>query len=91
MFKGVSKEVKDEVLEKIRSGTPVAKVGEQYGISSKTIYGWLKKTVTEPVSIRELQKLRKENAALKEIIGVLTIEKEGFKKKATGRGAYYDG
>jgi len=85
MFKGISKEVKDEVLEKIRSGTPVAKISEQYGISDKTIYAWLKRTVTEPVSLRELQKLRKENAALKEIIGVLTVEKEMIKKKTNGR------
>lgn len=85
MFKGIAKEVKDEVLEKIKSGIPVGEISEQYGISSKTIYTWLKKGVTEPVSIRELQKLRKENAALREIIGVLTIEKEKIKKKAEGR------
>lgn len=85
MFKGIAKEVKDEVVEKIKSGIPVGKISEQYGISSKTIYTWLKKGVTEPVSIRELQKLRKENAALREIIGVLTIEKEKIKKKAEGR------
>ncbi|MBI3887864.1 helix-turn-helix domain-containing protein [Candidatus Microgenomates bacterium] len=85
MFKGISKEVKDEVLEKIKSGIPVGKISEQYGISNKTIYTWLKKGVTEPVSIRELQKLRKENAAMREIIGMLTIEKEKIKKKAEGR------
>jgi len=85
MFKGISKEIKDEVLEKIRSGIPVAKISEQHGISAKTIYTWLKKGVTEPVSIRELQKLRKENAAMREIIGMLTIEKEKIKKKAEGR------
>ena len=85
MFPGVSKEVKDEILENIRSGIPVGKISDQYGVSDKTIYNWLKKTVTEPVSLRELQKLRKENAALKEIIGILTIEKEKIKKKAEGR------
>lgn len=85
MFKGIAKEVKDEVLEKIRSGTTVGKISEQYGISNKTIYTWLKKGVIEPVSIRELQKLRKENAAMREIIGMLTIEKEKIKKKAEGR------
>ena len=85
MFHGISKEVKDEILDKIKLGTPVGKISEQYGISPKTIYTWLKRGVTEPVSIREMQKLRKENAALKEIIGILTIEKEKIKKKMDAR------
>lgn len=85
MPRGISKEIKDEILMGIKSGTSVANVSEQYGVSTKTIYGWLKKTIEEPVSLRELQKLRKENAALKEIIGELTIEKEMIKKKTNGR------
>lgn len=85
MFKVVSKEIKDEILEKIKSGTPVSKISEQYGISGKTIYNWLRKTVDEPVNLRELQKLRKENAALREIVGQLTIEREMIKKKVYGR------
>lgn len=85
MFKVVSKEVKDEILEKIRAGVPVAKISDQYGISGKTVYNWLRKTVDGPVNLRELQKLRKENAAMREIIGQLTIEKEMIKKKTDGR------
>ncbi len=85
MLKGISKEVKDEMIEKIKSGIPVGKISEQYGVSSKTIYAWLKKGVTEPVSLREMQILRKENATLKEIIGVLVVEKERFKKKMDSR------
>lgn len=82
MFHAVTKEVKDEILAKIKSGTPVTQISDQYGISTKTIYGWLKKGVDEPVSIRELQILRKENATLREIVGQLTVEKEKLKKKA---------
>jgi len=85
MRKGISNEVKNEILLSVKSGTPVSKLSEQYGISTKTIYAWLRKTIEEPVSLRELQKLRKENAALKEIIGALTIEKEMLKKKTNGR------
>lgn len=81
MFRGISKEIKTEILDKIKTGTPVAEVSEKYGVSTKTVYSWLKKSIEEPVSLRELQKLRKENAALKEIIGTLTIEKEIIKKK----------
>ena len=85
MRRGISKEVKDEILLGVKSGTPVLKLSEQYGVSTKTIYAWLRKTVEEPVTLREIQKLRKENAALKEIIGALTIEKEMLKKKTNSR------
>ncbi len=85
MYRGISKEVKTEILERIKAGDPVSEISEQYGVSAKTIYTWLKKTIEEPVSIRDLQKLRKENAALKEIIGSLTIEKEMIKKKVGSR------
>lgn len=81
MFKAVTSEVKNEILDAIKAGAPVAKVSEQYGVSSKAIYGWLRKGVVEPVSIHELQRLRKENAGLKEIIGTLTIENAKIKKK----------
>lgn len=85
MPRGISKEIKQEILQGIKSGTPVLAISEQYGVSTKTIYAWLRKSVEEPVSLRELQKLRKENTALKEIIGELTIEKELIKKKSNGR------
>lgn len=81
MANGIPKEVKDEILLAIKSGTPVSKVSEQHGVSTKTVYRWLKNTITEPVSLREMQKLRKENRELKEIIGALTVENAKIKKK----------
>ena len=78
---GISKEIKDEVLGKVKSGVTVAQISKQYGVSQQSIYKWLRGTITEPVSVREMQKLRKENRELKEIIGALTIEKEKIKKK----------
>lgn len=38
MHKAIAKEVKDEILEKIKMGEKVTIVAEQYGISEKTIY-----------------------------------------------------
>lgn len=79
---GIAQEVRVEILTKVKSGMTVPKVAEQYGVSTKTIYTWLKKTVQGPVSALELAKLRRENGWLKEIIGTLTIELEKAKKKA---------
>lgn len=78
---GIAKEVKAEILSKVKAGEKVAKLAEQYGVSEVTIYAWLKSRVEGSVSILEHRKLKKENGQLKEIIGVLTLELEKTKKK----------
>lgn len=77
---GIAKEVKAEILSKVKAGEKVAKLAEQYGVSEVTIYAWLKSRVEGSVSILEHRKLKKENGQLKEIIGVLTLELEKTKK-----------
>jgi transposase len=80
----VAKEVKEEILSKVKSGESANSVADKYGISPKTIYGWLRWTTTNKVSWMEHIKLKKENQPLKEIIGVLSLEVAKSKKK-TGR------
>lgn len=80
-MKGINSEVKQEILDKVKSGKTVKEVAEQYGVSDRTIYAWLKVGVVDTVSTLELGKIRKENQILKEIIGGLTIELEKLKKK----------
>lgn len=77
----IAKEVKEEILSKVKSGEPAASVAEKFGISVRTIYGWLRWTTTNKVSWMEHIKLKKENQVLKEIIGVLTLELQKVKKK----------
>ena len=77
----VAKEVKEEILSKVKAGESAASVAEKFGISPKTIYGWLRWTTTNKVSWVEHIKLKKENLVLKEIIGVLSLEIEKSKKK----------
>lgn len=81
MFQPIKKEIKEEILHKIKTeGLPVVKASEQYGVSTKTIYGWLAKLAVKPPSILELYKLRKENQALNQIIGQLTLELSKLKR-----------
>jgi len=81
MFQLIKKEIKEEILHKIKTeGLPVAKASEQYGVATKTIYGWLSKQAMKPPSILELYKLRKENQALNQIIGQLTLELSKLKR-----------
>jgi len=77
----ISSEIKQEILEKIKSGKTVKEVAGQHGVSDRTIYAWLKKGVTDNVSTLEFGRLKKENRILKEIVGGLTIELEKIKKK----------
>ena len=77
----IAVEVKNEILGKVKSGEQVVGLSRQYGVSDKTIYNWLRKGVSDPVSALEYGKLRKENLVLKEIVGALSVEVEKLKKK----------
>lgn len=77
----IAPEVKAEVLSKIKAGESVASLSEKYGVSVKTIYGWLRWETSNKVSWVEYSRLKKENQTLKEIVGVLTLELQKSKKK----------
>lgn len=78
----INKEVKEEILGKVKPGEKVSVLSEQYGVSTKTIYNWPRGRVVHTVSFLEYARLRKENQVLKEIVGVLTMELEKTKKKS---------
>ena len=81
MFKPITKEIKEEILHKIKiKGLTVSSAAEKYGISSKTIYTWLSQQNEKAPSALEVSRLKRENQQLKEIIGMLTIEMERLKK-----------
>jgi len=77
----IAPEVKNEVLSKVKTGESVVSLAEKFGISVKTIYGWLRWETTNKVSWMEYSRLKKENQTLKEIVGVLTLELQKVKKK----------
>lgn len=82
----VSQEVKDQILKRIREeGVSVAQAAEEHGIKPRVIYQWISKGVTAPPSILEIARLRRENQALKEVIGELTLEMSLAKKKNDDR------
>lgn len=82
----VSQEVRDQILKRIREeGVSVAQAAEEHGIKPRVIYQWISKGVTAPPSILEIARLRRENQALKEVIGELTLEMSLAKKKSDDR------
>ena len=81
MQKKYSKELRDEVMSKVRAGNRVALLAKQYGMSDKTIYGWIRKSTGEDVvSVLKYNKLKRENAELKRLIGELTLDMSLGKK-----------
>ena len=81
MKRRVPKEIKEEILMRVRDGERVAAVAEQYAISSKTIYNWLRQDSGEDVmSVLQYNKLKRENEELKRLIGGLTLNMHQQKK-----------
>jgi hypothetical protein len=81
MGKVVSKEIRTEIVGKVQAGERVPALAEQYGISTKTIYGWLRQNSgDEVVSVLEYNKLKRENEELKRLVGELTLNMHVQKK-----------
>lgn len=83
MFKAVPKEIREEIIGKVKSGQKVLDLAKQYGISNRTIYGWLTKMVAPPVSLVEYNRIKRENEELKRIIGMIALDLKQEKKTGT--------
>jgi len=63
-------------LRQAESGTAVADVCRQLGISEATFYVWKKRFGHMGVAeVRELRQLREENSRLKRLVADLTLDK----------------
>ena len=70
----IGKEIKEEIISKVQAGERVAELAEQYAVSTKTIYTWLRQDTGEAVvSVLQYNKLKRENEELKRLIGELTL------------------
>ena len=80
-YKPVPKEIRDEILRRLKDGESAVKLAAEYGISDKTIYHWTVKSTKKINPILELSRLKRENKVLYEMIGVLTVERSKQKKE----------
>jgi transposase-like protein len=81
-----SPEIIAEILRKLKdNGESVPDLAKQYGLGAQTIYRWIASNVTAPPSVLELSKLKRENSALHEIIGRLTVKLSQMEKKELDR------
>jgi len=77
-----TKEFKEEIIGKIKlEGISGVEAANRYGINVKNIYRWLSEGVGGGSSeALEINRLKRENKQLKELIGTFVIEKERGKK-----------
>lgn len=77
--------LRQTVLSEVKNGMNVAEASQKYGVNGNTIYNWLKQQADNTgTSALEVARLRKENQELKELVGLLTLEKKRGEKN-TGR------
>lgn len=79
-FRVIPQEIKDQILGRINNeGVTVTQAAEDHGISTKTIYNWLARQTGADLSWGELNRLKRENRELKELIGQLSLMMEKTK------------
>jgi transposase-like protein len=77
MVKRYSKEIKEEVVKKIRGGQRVVEVAKAHGINEMTVRTWLERDSNSSASeTLEISRLKRENETLLQIIGQLTYRAE---------------
>lgn len=78
----IAPEIKREILGKIKDkGLTVKDAETQYGVSEKTIYGWLSKGAEGQPTWSQVNKLKKENQQLLNLVGELTVKLSATQKK----------
>lgn len=78
----IAREIKEEIITKIKTeGITGAEAARRYGINSKNIYRWLAEGIGGASSqLLEVNRMKRENKELKQIIGQLLLDKERGKK-----------
>lgn len=82
MYKYITKEIKEEIIKRIKDdGLKVSEAANQYGISDKTVYKWLRTGISGDNSAFEVIRLQRKIKELQGIIGELVSDQKLVKKK----------
>lgn len=77
----IAPELREQILARIKNeGVSVAQAAKDHGVSNRTIYQWLGGNAEVP-SYAEMGKLRRENKALLELVGEMTLKLSETQKK----------
>jgi DNA invertase Pin-like site-specific DNA recombinase len=77
----VKKEIKEEILKRIKNGEKATEVADHYGVHQKTVYGWLGWQAKSSVSVIEYHKLKRERDTLLQLVGELMLKQKSTRGK----------
>lgn len=78
----IAPELREQILARIKNeGVSVLQVAKDHGVSVHSIYKWLGSNANSP-SYAEISKLKKENKALLELVGEMTLRFSETQKKS---------
>lgn len=81
--KRIPREIKEQILRRIKDeGITATQAAKEHGVHLKTVYGWLGGTTRKINPLLEINKLKRENKELYELIGKVTVELQNQKKLA---------
>lgn len=81
MAKHIDAALRQQVLSDVKNGMKVNEASAKHGVTTNSIYAWLKAQADNTgTSALEVAKLRRENADLKEIIGMFALERKRAEK-----------
>lgn len=79
----VAQEVKEQIVKRIKEeGVAVSQAAKDHGVHESTIYGWLGQGAEGAPSWADLAKLKRENKALLELVGEITLKLSESQKKS---------
>lgn len=79
----IAPEIKADILRRIKDeGVTVSQAAEQHGISEKTIYGWLSKGAQGAPTWSQLNRMKRANQQLLQLVGELTAKLSVTQKKS---------
>lgn len=85
MGKHIDQAARDALIADVKNGVRVADAAKNHGIHARTAYAVLRRSADNTgTSAIEVAKLRRENAELKETIGMFALEKKRAEKNRGG-------
>lgn len=73
--------IREQILHRIRTeGITATKAAKEHGISTATVYAWLRRSTVLPSNILQINKLKRENEELKRLLGEAMLMNERSKK-----------
>jgi transposase-like protein len=77
----LTQEQKEEILRRVKeNGERVPDLSKEYGVALKPIYNMLRNGATQPNTVLELARLKREHESLLKIIGQLVADQKMGKK-----------